>query len=81
MCQCAGKGDELLLPGAQRAAAFQHRFFEPLRQATDEVRNVYAFCGRFHLFIRHPVRAQADIVLNSAAEQKRVLKHHAKPQA
>jgi hypothetical protein len=50
---------------------------EALRQRSDEVGHVHLFGGALHPLARDPLGAQADVVADGAAEQERILQHHA----
>ena len=75
--QGAGKGDELLLPGAEALAPFLGLGVVPVFHVLDEVVRVDGFRRRDAFLVRGVQTAVADIVHDGAGEDEGVLLHDA----
>ena len=73
--QRAGDGDALALATGQPDAALAHHRLIALRQARDELVGVGAAGGRAQIVQRRPGLAEAEVVLDGAVEEVRVLLH------
>src|SRR6266853_1210338 len=81
MGQRPRKRDELLLPGGKSRPALANLLLKSFGQRADEVTKVHILRGLLNLFIANPLRSQPNISADRAAEQERILQHHAKSSA
>ena len=77
----AGEGDELLLAGGERGAAFEDGFGEGAGEGADEVGYVDFFGGVFYFLVGDPVGAEADVLGDGAGEEEGVLEDDAEAAA
>ncbi len=54
---------------------------KPCGSAADEVGQVHVFGGFLNVGVGNPVGAQANVALDRASKQKRILQHHAESAA
>src|ERR1041385_6750954 len=77
--QRAGEADELFLAGGKTAAARANGVVETVGQGSDEIAEVDLLGGGFDVLGQDLIGAEADVVLERAGEEGRVLKHDAEP--